>query len=90
MVRIMANADPEQLRQALDQCPPSGTRFRHYKGGEYVVVGAAILESTLAPAVLYRPAEGSGSEFCWVRPLSNWDSWVEVDGRRVRRFQKLD
>ena len=86
----MAKVDPEQLRRALDQCPPAGTRYRHYKGGEYVVVGAAILEATLAPVVLYRPAEGGGSDLCWVRLLSDWNSWVEVDGQQVRRFSRLD
>src|SRR4051812_39884933 len=55
-------ADPDHLRQRIAECPQEGSQFRHYKGGAYVVLGAAILEGTLEPLVLYRPTEGAGSD----------------------------
>jgi hypothetical protein len=86
----MAKTDTDRLRELIEQCPPAGSRFRHYKGGEYVVVGAAILEATLEPVVLYSPVEGDGSGICWVRLLSVWGSWVQVGEEQIRRFQRID
>src|SRR5207245_1815568 len=84
--RLMAKANPDDLRRLLEQCPPPGSHFRHYKGGEYVVVGAAILEASLEPAVLYRPMAGDGANVCWVRPLSVWNELIQHEGEQVRRF----
>ena len=86
----MPKADPNQLRQLLEQCPPAGSRFRHYKGGEYVVRGAAILEATLEPLVLYSPLGEDARDICWARPLSVWNGLVEAGEERVARFQRID
>jgi hypothetical protein len=86
----MAKADPDQLQQRLAECPQEGARFRHYKGGEYVVVGSAILEATLEPSVLYRPVAGAGSDICWARGLSDWNARVQVGAEEVSRFQRID
>jgi len=86
----MTKADSGDLRELLGKVPPAGSRFRHYKGSEYVVVGAAILEATLEPIVLYCPAEGAGRDICWARPLSVWDSRVQVGAEEVPRFRKID
>jgi hypothetical protein len=86
----MAKADSEHLIGLLAECPPRGTRFQHYKGGLYQVVGAAILEAQLEPAVIYRPLEGAGSAFDWIRLLSDWNELVQRDGGMVPRFQRID
>ncbi|OAI49377.1 hypothetical protein AYO44_06455 [Planctomycetaceae bacterium SCGC AG-212-F19] len=70
----------------LAACPPTGSRFRHYKGAVYEVVGCCLLEATRAPCVLYRPA---GSDLTWCRPLADWQQEVEVGGDRVPRFQRI-
>lgn len=62
---------------------PTG-RFRHYKGGEYEVIGVARHSETLAPLVVYRPLYGAGG--LWVRPHAMFFETVEVDGQPVRRF----
>lgn len=72
-----------QLHERLKACPLGGTLWRHYKGNLYVVLGFAILESTLEPAVLYHE-RGGGIPFC--RPLSEWRQTVNVDGKDVQRF----
>jgi hypothetical protein len=75
-----------------DELPPLPAtplgRFRHYKGGEYEVVGAAWDSETLAPMVVYRPLYNASG--WWVRPHAMFFGEVEVAGRRQRRFAPVD
>ncbi|NYG35252.1 DUF1653 domain-containing protein [Sphaerotilus montanus] len=63
-------------------------RYRHYKGGEYDVIGAARDSETLAPLVVYRPRYNASG--LWVRPHAMFFGDVEIDGQRVRRFAPVD
>lgn len=63
-------------------------RYRHYKGGEYDVIGAARDSETLAPLVVYRPRYNASG--LWVRPHAMFFGDVEIDGQRVRRFAPID
>jgi len=65
---------------------PAG-RYRHYKGGEYEVLGAARHSETLEPLVVYRPL--SNDSGWWVRPHAMFFGQVEVEGRSVPRFAAL-
>ena len=65
---------------------PTG-RFRHYKGGEYEVIGVARHSETLAPLVVYRPLYGAGG--LWVRPHAMFFETVQVDGQPVPRFAPM-
>lgn len=65
---------------------PSG-KYRHYKGGEYEVIGIAIHSETHEQHVVYRPLYGE-SRF-WVRPLVMFVENVIVGGRSVPRFAPL-
>jgi hypothetical protein len=72
----------------MNSLPPLPTtptgRYRHYKGGEYEVIGVARHSETHEPLVVYRPlASDSG---WWVRPHAMFFGDVEVDGRPVPRF----
>lgn len=59
-------------------------RYRHYKGGEYEVLGVVRHSESLEPLVLYRPLyNNSGS---WVRPFAMFLEPVEHGGRRQPRF----
>ncbi|MFH2063275.1 MAG: DUF1653 domain-containing protein [bacterium] len=62
-------------------------RYRHYKGHEYEVVGVARHSETLEEMVVYRALYGDGQ--IWVRPLEMFFEEVEVDGRKVPRFDFL-
>jgi hypothetical protein len=62
---------------------PTG-RYRHYKGGEYEVIGVARHSETLEPLVLYRPLYGAGG--LWVRPHAMFFGTVVHDGRSQPRF----
>lgn len=63
-------------------------RYRHYKGGEYEVVGVATHSETGEVMVVYRPLYGEGA--LWVRPLSMFIEIVEVEGRSLPRFCFVD
>jgi len=65
---------------------PAG-RYRHYKGGEYELVGAVRHSETLAPLALYRPLYGQAT--LWVRPWAMFFDNVVVDGQVQRRFAPL-
>jgi len=62
-------------------------RYRHYKGGEYEVVGVARHSETLEPLVIYRPLYNASG--LWARPHAMFFGEVEVDGQRRPRFAKI-
>jgi hypothetical protein len=59
-------------------------RYRHYKGGEYEVVGVVRHSESLEPMVLYRPLYNASG--MWVRPFSMFLEPVAHDGRTQPRF----
>ena len=66
---------------------PTG-RYRHYKGGEYEVLGAVRHSETLEPLVLYRALYGELG--LWVRPHAMFFEHIEIDGVRRPRFSAVD
>ena len=66
---------------------PTG-RYRHYKGGEYEVVGVARHSETLDPLVVYRPLYNASG--LWVRPHAMFFGEVELGVQRVPRFARVD
>ena len=69
----------------LPSTPPG--RYRHYKGREYEVMGAARHSETHEPLVVYRPLYNDSG--WWVRPHAMFFEEVTVDGRRVPRFERI-
>lgn len=59
-------------------------RWRHYKGGEYEVLGVVRHSETLAPMVLYRALYGAGG--LWVRPYAMFVEVGVFGGRTQARF----
>jgi hypothetical protein len=72
----------ETLRGGI---PPG--RYRHSKGREYTVLGVARHSETLEELVVYR--QEYGDRGLWVRPAAMFLETVEVEGRRVPRFERL-
>lgn len=66
---------------------PAPGRYRHFKGGEYEVVGVARHSETDERLVVYRPLYGEGG--LWVRPAAMFLEPVEHAGRTVPRFTFL-
>ena len=63
------------------------SRYRHFRGQEYEVVGVARHSETEEQLVVYRQGYGDGS--LWVRPVAMWDEHVEKDGYSGPRFAPL-
>ena len=63
-------------------------RYRHYKGGEYTVIGVAQHSETGEALVVYRPEYGERD--LWVRPLSMFQESVETPDGVVPRFALID
>lgn len=62
-------------------------RYRHYKGGEYEVMGVARHSETLEALVVYRPVYNDSG--LWVRPHAMFFGAIEHEGRRQPRFAKM-
>lgn len=67
-----------------------GVCYTHYKQPEntYKVTGLAILEATDEPCVIYQAEYGNNITF--VRPLKSWLENVEWQGKKVKRFTKVE
>lgn len=59
--------------------------YRHYKGPRYEVVGVAKHSETEEQQVVYKPLYGEHA--LWVRPLAMFTETVEVDGKKMLRFE---
>jgi hypothetical protein len=66
---------------------PTGL-YRHYKGGQYEVMGTARHSETLEPMTVYRALYGAHG--LWVRPAAMFNEKVLIDGVMQQRFVKVD
>lgn len=73
---------------STEPLPPLPTlplgKYRHYKGGEYEVIGLARHSETLEPMVVYRPLYNDTG--WWLRPHAMFIEEIEIDGQRQPRF----
>ncbi|HUX35866.1 MAG TPA: DUF1653 domain-containing protein [Candidatus Paceibacterota bacterium] len=67
---------------------PKLGRYKHYKGNEYEVIGVAKHSETLEEMVVYRALYGSHD--LWVRTLKMFVEEIEVDGKKMPRFEYID
>ena len=65
-------------------------RYRHYKGKEYKVLGVAKASETLEEMVVYEALYDNPESKLWVRSVGMFLSEVEVDGRKMKRFEPMD
>ena len=63
-------------------------KYRHFKGGEYEVIGFAKHSETQEEMVVYRALYGAGE--VWVRPASMWNERVEKGGEIFSRFTYME
>lgn len=62
-------------------------KYRHFKGGEYELIGIAKHSETLEPMVVYRALYGEGG--LWVRPAAMWTEIVDKPEYHGPRFQYI-
>jgi len=63
-----------------------GEKYRHFKGGEYEIVSVAEDSGNLKKRVVYRALYDGR---VWVRDLGEFCGFKEVDGERIKRFEKI-
>ena len=63
-------------------------RYRHFKGNEYEVVGFAKDSETTQKMVIYKALYDE--QELWVRPYDMFREIIERDGKKIRRFTKID
>lgn len=71
----------------MNRQEPLPGRYRHYKGGEYEVIGTARHSESDEQLVVYRCLYDNNS--LWVRPLAMFLETVPVDGRELPRFERI-
>lgn len=68
-----------------------GYRYRHFKGGVYVVTDLAVHSETEEPMVIYR--NFNDPSLVWCRPLSMFVSEVDrekyPDAYQMKRFERI-
>ncbi len=62
--------------------------YRHYKGGQYEVLGVVRHSESLEPLVLYRALYGARG--LWVRPAAMFSETILIDGNLRPRFEKCE
>ena len=72
--------------EAVAAIPPG--RYRHFKGNEYEVIAVARHSETEEPMVVYRALYSEGG--IWVRPAAMWNELIEREGKKFRRFERID
>ena len=65
-----------------------GGRYRHFKGGEYIVLGTAREHQTFEEMVIYMQTYDKPRT--WVRPLSMFLDDVDDHGNRKPRFEFIE
>jgi len=66
----------------------TGERYRHFKGGEYEIISVALnCDDVGQELVVYRALYGDGGT--WVRLLDEFEGFKEVDGKKIKRFEKI-
>jgi hypothetical protein len=65
-----------------------GARYVHYKQLSYKVIGLALCEDDNKPCVIYQAEYGD--KITWTRPVSNWLEEIVVDGKKMKRFARIN
>ena len=63
-------------------------KYRHYKGGEYEVIGIAKHSESLEELVVYKSLYNTDNQL-WVRPIKMFTEKIIVDGVEKQRFESL-
>lgn len=64
-------------------------KYKHYKGRLYEVIGISRHSETLEELVVYKALYQPEGENLWVRPLKMFMEEVEIEGKKMPRFEFL-
>ncbi|MCK5286069.1 MAG: DUF1653 domain-containing protein [Candidatus Pacebacteria bacterium] len=65
-------------------------KYRHFKGGEYEVIGVANHSESLEKLVIYKAlydSEEFGSDAIWARPFEDFIGTKNIEGKEIERFE---
>jgi hypothetical protein len=62
--------------------------YEHYKGGLYDVLAVARDSADLTEYVVYRALYGD--HLTWIRPVSEFCEAIEIHGKIVPRFRRIE
>lgn len=83
----MPTSEPASGGESPTGSPLPVGKYRHFKGGEYEVVGTARHSETHESLVVYRPLYNDSG--LWVRPVAMFLETVTHNGESVPRFTYL-
>lgn len=64
--------------------------YKHYTGKLYRVIGIAKHSETLEEFVVYEALYDHPESKLWVRPKEIFEEEVEVDGKKIPRFEYIE
>ena len=88
IIPIENNVNEVSDEDILEPIPVKLGKYRHFKGNEYEVIAIAKDSETLEELVVYRALYGEGE--VWVRNKANFEEIIERDGKRIRRFTRIE
>ena len=62
--------------------------YRHYKGNKYKVLAIGRHTESLEDLVIYEALYDNHE--IWCRPISMWEEEIEINGKIVKRFEKIE
>lgn len=65
-------------------------KYQHYKGGLYEVIGNGLHSETLEAYVIYKALYLPEDSPLWIRPSAMFAETVNIDGKILPRFRKLE
>lgn len=68
---------------------PTPGKYKHYKGNEYEVIGVSRHSETMEYFVVYKALYQKEGENLWIRPLTMFMEDIEVEGKILKRFEKI-
>lgn len=88
---VIAEENTTIAKEAVPELVPEEIvkgRYRHFKGNEYEVIDFGKDSETAEKMVIYRALYDERE--LWVRPYEMFREIIERDGKKMRRFEKID
>lgn len=77
----------------MEKTIKAGELYRHFKGDYYKILCIARDSDTTLEVVVYQGFYTSkewGKNPIWVRPLDDFAGFKEIDGKKIKRFTKVE
>lgn len=84
----LSNKELEQLLIEANERVPAGSKWRHFKGGDYRVLSVVFDSEDLQFEIVHESLDYPGVVF--TRSMSNWLESVEFQGYTLPRFEMIE